>query len=139
MSMLPDYNLSRLNILLVDDEEDLLLTLSGLLRHFQAQVTTCQSGLTAFDLIAQKTFNLLILDIQMPQVSGWDLIKAIRAHPDPVVSHLPVIALTARVHPQDKQMLLQAGYSQYFRKPPSLPDFLTCLDTYAKQMTLRSR
>jgi CheY-like chemotaxis protein len=105
--------------------------LGGLLKHYQAQMTTCQSGLAAYDLIAGKSHNLLIVDIQMPQVSGWDLIKAVRAHPDPPVNKLPVIALTARVQPKDKEALLQAGYDHYFRKPPVMEDFLTCLESYA--------
>src|SRR5262249_14533108 len=96
MNLQHKYNLSRLRLLFVDDDSDVLLSIGGFLRAFHAEVTTCQSGKAAFDLIAGKVFNLLIIDIQMPEVSGEQLIRAVRAHPDPVVNRLPVVALTVQ-------------------------------------------
>ncbi len=120
-------NLSRLTALLVDDEPDLLFTLSAVLEYFRANVTTCTSGMQAFDLICTRQFNCVILDIVMPQVDGWTLIRAVRAHPDPKISLMPVIALTARVNPQEKERLFAAGFDQYFSKPPIRDVFLAYL------------
>ena len=130
-----NFDLSPLRILLVDDEQEMLDVLKERLEFYHAQVTACQSGLAAYDLIASRAFNLVILDIAMPKVTGWDLIRAIRSHPDPLVNQLPVIALTAHfVDPNDKEALLQAGYDRYFRKLPDRVAFFTCLDTYAREI-----
>ncbi len=129
----PPIDLSRLRVLVVDDEPDILLSLGALLQHFHAEVTTCDSGMQAYDLINGRQFNLVILDIQMPQVDGWALIKGIRSHPDVLVSGLPVVALTARVKPEDKDKLLAAGYDHYFSKPPDRNTFLACLQDYARR------
>ena|SRR5579859_6859369 len=135
MSIPKNVNLSPLHILLVDDKKDWIELLRDYFISFEAQVTICDSGLAAFDLIAQKRFNLLILDISMPEVTGWDMIKAIRAHPDPRVHKLPVLALTAKyVAPEDKDELLRVGYDNYFRKGPDQMSLLSCLETYAAQM-----
>jgi len=129
--MVAKLDLGGMRVLIVDDEPDILTTLSALLECFNADVTTEESGMKAFDLIAARKFDLLILDIQMPHVDGWKLIKAIRAHPDPVVSDLPVLALTARVGLEGKDRVLQAGFTHYFRKPIERQKFLECLKTYS--------
>jgi len=128
-----DFDLSPLRILLLDDEPDFLLAVGSMLEVCGAQVTTSKSTREAFDLINSRLFDLLILDLQLPIVDGFALIKAIRSHVDPVVSELPAIAITAHDPKNKETSALEAGYNRFFSKPIDTDDFLSCLESYSRQ------
>ncbi|CAM4327177.1 XRE family transcriptional regulator [Bacillus manliponensis] len=99
-------------ILLVDDEERMLRLLDLFLSprgHFCTKIT---SGHDAIELIQQKDFDIILLDVMMPGIDGWDTCKQIREF-----SNIPIIMLTARNQNYDMVKGLTIGADDYITKP----------------------
>jgi two-component system cell cycle response regulator DivK len=87
------------------------------------------TGLDAYDLCLSFEPDLVILDIQLPEISGFDIIKKIRSNP--TLKDLPVIAITAFAMHGDEERILSAGCSAYLSKPISVGRFLEYIEHYA--------
>jgi CheY-like chemotaxis protein len=94
--------------------------------HF---VSLAQDGRGALALLAgDSTFDLLILDIHMPELDGFDVTRAIRRRELETGGHLPVIALTARSRSEDRDKCLAAGMDEFLTKPFRAEDLWTVMD-----------
>ncbi len=99
-------------ILLIDDDQELSGMLSEYLGMDRLQLTVCHSGEDGIDTFAEGNFELLILDIMLPGMSGLDVLKRIRQ-----ISQVPVIMLTARGDDIDRIIGLEFGADDYLPKP----------------------
>ena len=106
---------STWNIVVTDDDPDSIRVVECILGFFGARVRTAECGSACLDLIRQERPTFLLLDIQMPQMSGWDVLSAIRQ--DVWLSDLPVIAMTAHAMIGDRERVLEAGFNAYLPKP----------------------
>jgi two-component system, cell cycle response regulator DivK len=122
-------DLTNWEILIVDDEPDNLTVLDTLLNFFDARVTSANSGEEALELLKTKKFKLGLFDIQMPKVSGWDLIKWVRGNDDPAIREMCVIAVTALAMRGDEDRVLQAGFDGYVAKPIDATVFMESVQT----------
>ena len=105
-------------VLLVDDDLDQRIVISQVLDFYDAKVTVADSGHAALQLLAtDSSFNLGLLDIRMPDMSGWELIDEIRKHAETSIREMPLIAVTANVMQGDRERVLSAGFSGYLPKP----------------------
>src|SRR5215468_9981071 len=86
---------SAWTILAVDDEPDNLSLLVDVLSFSDAHVVMAQSGERAIELLSQQRFSLALLDLQMPNISGWDVIQFIRSSQNDDLRNMIVIAVTA--------------------------------------------
>ena len=102
-------------ILVVDDEELILLALEELLTPCGYEVSTAANGQDALGKVAKGKFDLLILDIIMPGMNGFDLCQKIREIEQ--YRTVPVIMLTAKSSPEDKQKGIDAGADLFLPKP----------------------
>lgn len=125
--MMPTLNVSDWNVLLVDDEPDNLSVLELLLTFHDAHVTSVRSGQEALQLLGEQPFTLALVDIQMPKVSGWDIIKYIRASANPAVRTMLAIAVTANAMAGDREQVLDAGFDGYVAKPIDVAPFMQTL------------
>ena len=101
------------HILIIDDEASLRQTMARILQRAGYEVTTAANGNDALTLIAQHAFDLLYLDIRMPDISGLELLKTIHAQwPD-----LPVILFTAQPDLHSAVEALRRGATDYLLKP----------------------
>ena len=107
--------LAGVRVLLVDDTEDTLETFGALLEAEGALVTPASSGLKALEAADTDHFDLVISDIAMPLMDGYQLIAELRARPQ--TADLPAIALTGFGRPQDVRQALSAGFSAHLDKP----------------------
>jgi CheY-like chemotaxis protein len=119
-----DLDLTGWEFLAVDDEPDNLTLLEIVLNFHNVRVTTASSGEEGLARISQKPFKVALVDIQMPRVSGWDVIKTIRAHAEPHVSACVVIAVTAYAMIGDRERVLEAGFDGYISKPIDAATFM---------------
>ncbi len=101
-------------ILLVDDERFNLALLERLL-HNRYKTMSVSSGQAALDLLAQTSFDLVLLDVMMPQMDGLETLRRIRSNPQ--TTDIPVVLISALSEAQDISRGLQAGASDYITKP----------------------
>ncbi|MGB3755306.1 MAG: PAS domain S-box protein [Rivularia sp. (in: cyanobacteria)] len=108
-------NLNGINILVVDDETDSLELIAFLLEQEGAKVTTAASASEALESITKSTPDLIISDIGMPDMDGYELMKIIRASKKNFA--IPAIAVTAYAGEVNQQQAISAGFQQHISKP----------------------
>jgi DNA-binding response OmpR family regulator len=105
-------------ILLVDDEESVQKLLSYPLRNDGYEVVSAADGQEALDRFDEGTFDLVVLDVMLPRVDGYDVCRRLRAR-----SAVPIIMLTAKAEEFDKVLGLELGADDYITKPFSMREF----------------
>lgn len=108
--------LDGLTLLAVDDEPDSLNVVKTVLEGAGATVITAQSGLAALDILERHTPDVIIADIGMPGMDGFQLIRAIRLMRESL-RRTPAAALTAYARPQDRVTALASGFQIHLVKP----------------------
>ncbi|MBD2562199.1 MULTISPECIES: PAS domain-containing protein [Nostoc] len=119
--------LSGLRILIVDDDADTREFLHFLLQQNGALTTVAASATEALAFIAQTVPNLLISDLGMPEMDGYNLIRVIRAMPKEEGGEIPAIALTAYAGESDRDRVLAAGFQKHLAKPVQPTELLTSI------------
>jgi len=110
-------SLSGLRILVVDDERDTRELVAAVLTTCGAEVVSVGSAAEALDQMERQRFALLISDIGMPKMNGYDLIGRIRQRDEEHGGRTPAVALTAYAGSDDRQRTLAAGYGMHIPKP----------------------
>ncbi len=105
-------------ILLVDDEQSLQKLLAFPLRKEGYEVVPALDGREALDRLRETTFDLIVLDLMLPKVDGFEVCRQVRAR-----SSVPIIMLTARAEEIDKVLGLELGADDYITKPFSVREF----------------
>ncbi|MBP3241492.1 MAG: response regulator transcription factor [Oribacterium sp.] len=105
--------MDKLKVLVVDDEERMRKLISDFLKLKDFDVIEAGDGDEAVDkFFSDKDIALIILDVMMPKMNGWDVLKTVREH-----SKVPVIMLTARSEEQDELKGFEYGADEYISKP----------------------
>lgn len=102
-------------ILIVEDEESLLKLESILLSSRGYEVAGVKDGLTALKTLAESSFDLVLLDIMMPGIDGFEVCRRIRENPQ--TRDLPVVMLTAKKSAADQARGVEVGADAYITKP----------------------
>jgi two-component system, cell cycle response regulator DivK len=118
-------------VLVVDDHATNLRLITGVLESQGYSHQTADSGEAALQMLEQEQFDLVLLDIQMPGLSGTEVAKCIRANPK--TSSLKLIAVTALAMPGDREEILRAGFDGYVAKPFKIPELLEVVRAALKQ------
>ena len=124
-------------LLLVEDNEINLEIEEELLQRMGFLIDPAENGKIALDKVAKAApgdYDLIIMDLQMPVMDGWEASAAIRKLPDPTLSRIPIIALSANVLQSDQRKSRECGINVHLPKPLELP---LLLDTI-KKLTGRS-
>jgi CheY-like chemotaxis protein len=116
-------------VLAVDDEPDALALITEILESAGAQVTVAHSATEALGAIQLECPDVLIADLGMPRVDGFELIARIRQSSDPAIQRIPAVALTAYARSEDRARAIRSGFQIHLAKPID-PSIL--LDTIAK-------
>jgi PAS domain S-box-containing protein len=114
-------------VLIVDDEPDGRALLDRLLREAGAEVRAADSGLQAIDILQCESFDVILSDIGMPGLDGYEFMRRVRALKDPRVRAVPAIAVTAYAREDDRQRSLSAGFQQHVAKPYSFPELANAI------------
>jgi CheY-like chemotaxis protein len=122
-------------VLVVEDNEDAGATLVDLLSLGGHEVTLVTTGEAAIRETLARRPSVLICDVGLPDMSGHEVIRAIRAAPGapPVFA----VAVTGYAQPQDRTAPLSAGFDQHLAKPPAVEDLLTILSEVASHAPAR--
>ncbi|MBT3994627.1 MAG: response regulator [Chloroflexi bacterium] len=102
-------------ILVVDDSPDVRLALATILEDAGHDIIEAEDGDQVFDLAVAESPNLVLLDVMMPRVNGFDALATLKA--DTRTSPIPVIMVTAKGRPEDMAMARSLGAVEYITKP----------------------
>ena len=102
-------------ILIADDEEDVKVIVQLFLESKGYEIVTAFDGLDALDKIKEEKPDLILLDIMMPILDGFEVCRKLKADPD--TAGIPVVMLSASTHSESKQRGLDAGAVDYIIKP----------------------
>ena len=103
------------NILLIDDDPVMVTLLQRAFEAHDHRVTCIMDSRQAMDIAASSAYDLILLDLIMPELSGWDVLESLRKHP--VVRSVPVMILSARGDVTDRVRGLRSGAVDYLVKP----------------------
>jgi CheY-like chemotaxis protein len=110
-------DLAGVRVMAIDDEADALSLLRVVLEMAGAEVTTFASPSKALEQLATLTPQVLVVDLGMPDMDGYEFIKRVRASADPHVRHIPAAALTAFARSEDRTKALRSGFELHLAKP----------------------
>ena len=117
-------------VLIVEDNELNMKLFHDLLEAHGYETVETTDGNTVLDLAREHKPDLILMDIQLPEVSGLDVTKWLKA--DEELKSIPVIAVTAFAMKGDEQKIREGGCEAYISKPISVANFLQTVDKFAK-------
>ena len=118
-------------ILIVEDNDLNLKLFRDLLGAHGYHTIETKNGFDAIDLTRDHRPDLIIMDIQLPEISGLDVTRKIKA--DQTISAIPIVAVTAFAMRDDEEKILQAGCEAYISKPISIGPFLQTIEKFINQ------
>jgi CheY-like chemotaxis protein len=124
----PAPSARRLRILVAEDNPFNQQVVEHLLRRQGHDIRVASDGREALAALEQGGFDLMLLDVHMPGCDGFEVIEALRQREQATGGHLPVIALTARAMPSDRERCLQAGMDDYLAKPFGAAELFSVMD-----------
>lgn len=113
----PCFIMPNANILVVDDMHINLKVFEAIIAPFKAKVTTAKSGERALKLMEENIYDIVFLDILMPEMDGVETLKQIRERTTILNNSMPVVALTANVFMGARDKYLSDGFAEYITKP----------------------
>lgn len=118
-------------ILAVEDDIDNLLFISHALIFFKFDFITAKDGKSAFDLATKYEIDLVLLDLVLPEISGFELASQLRQNM--LTQDMPIIAVSGLVKKQDQERALSLGCNDYLCKPYLIDDLETKIYQYLPQ------
>ncbi|MBK8041691.1 MAG: response regulator transcription factor [Haliscomenobacter sp.] len=122
----------KAHLLYVEDDADLSFVTRDNLELHDYQITCCDNGKSALDLIRTDAFDLCILDVMLPEIDGFTLATEIRK----VNQQVPILFLTAKSLPEDRLHGLRIGGDDFLTKPFSMEELLLKIDIFLKRRHL---
>ena len=121
------YNWQNKTILVVEDSETVNYFFEAALRHTHAKMLWAKTGYEALELCRENdAIDLVLMDLKLPEMDGYEATREIRKFR----KDLPIIAQTAQIITNSKEISLKAGCNDYITKPIRLPVLLSILDKY---------
>lgn len=120
--------MSRKKTLIVDDEKLILISTRIVLESVGYEVVTAASGEEALAVAKEKDPGLILLDIMMPGIDGWETLSRLKE--DPELRDIPVVIFTAREHSRGRQLAREMGAADYFQKPFEPDELIAIVEEY---------
>ncbi len=108
-------------ILIVEDQMDSIVLLQSILNYHHAPSVAALNAEEALEIVDQTTPDLILIDLDLPGMNGWDLLDILRQNPH--TQHIPAVAMTAYHTPVVAEEALAAGFDAFFPKPIQAASF----------------
>lgn len=118
-----DY--SKYSVLIVDDIPVNIILLKTMLTRTKVRILTATNGEEAMEIVRKSRPELVLLDIQMPVMNGWEVLKAIKN--DPELKNTAVIVVSAYTSAEDIEESIRLGASGFIKKPVIMDILLSCV------------
>jgi CheY-like chemotaxis protein len=128
----PAPDLRGVRALIVDDDRDALNMMQEMLEAGGAQVWVAESAASALETIASLQPDILVADIGMPHMDGFELIARVRTSDIEAVRMVPAIAVTAYARSEDRAKALTSGYQRHLAKPIDPGELLSVVATFTR-------
>ncbi|MDY8109518.1 response regulator [Fulvimarina sp. 2208YS6-2-32] len=115
-------------VMIVEDNELNMKLFRDLIEAYGYETVRTQSGLNAVELAREHRPDLILMDIQLPEISGLDVTRQLKA--DPELQKIPVIAVTAFAMKGDEERIREGGCEAYISKPISVPKFIETIRSF---------
>jgi signal transduction histidine kinase/CheY-like chemotaxis protein len=125
-----DVKIAGRKILIVDDDVFNILLARIIAENYGMVVEIAANGRQAIDLVNTNHYDIIMTDVQMPEISGFELLEIIRNHPDRLVALVPVIAFTAGKIERFDRKYIDAGFNEVLQKPFSETGFFQCVSSH---------
>ena len=125
--MSPREPIRPLNLLLAEDNPINQRVAQRMLHMAGHQVTVAENGKRALEILAQRRFDAILMDVQKPEMDGFEATAAIRKEEEKSGLHTPIIAMTAHALKGDRERCLAAGMDGYIAKPMTSGELLEVL------------
>jgi CheY-like chemotaxis protein len=120
----------KIHLLLVDDSEEFRQLVMAYLKLFPFDITQAEDGYIALELMKERDFDIVLMDLKMPMMDGITTTRLFREWEQKVgAKHLQIIALTAFSLPQDKENTQAAGFDEFMTKPVKRNELLEVLNS----------
>jgi two-component system cell cycle response regulator DivK len=116
-------------ILVIEDESDSMEFVQGLLEHHGINSMGATTGEEALEMLERFRPKMIIIDLALPGLNGWDLLNAIKSNP--ALRKIPCVAITAYHTAELAERAIEAGFSAYFAKPLDATSFVRELEGIA--------
>lgn len=139
-SVLTSKNITKVNgeglegkkVLLADDNKMNILLAQTVLKKYKVVIDVAYDGKEAFELFKNNTYDLILTDIQMPEMGGVELTRTIRAYSDRAKVNVPILGVTANVLEEDRKKYIDSGINDLVLKPFSEKEIIDKISEYLK-------
>ncbi len=115
-------------VLIVEDNELNMKLFNDLLEAHNIETLQTRTGVNALELVREHRPDLILMDIQLPEISGLEVTRQIKDDPD--LAHIPIIAVTAFAMRGDEKKIRDEGCEDYISKPISVPHFISVVNRF---------
>ncbi len=130
------HDLHGLHVLLVEDNDINQLYASSVLKNMNCRFDLAENGYVAVEKLKATKFDVVLMDIQMPVMDGYEATRAIRA--TEALSHLPIIALTANANPAEREKCIEVGMNDCVSKPFTPHELFAALTPFMRATRVSS-
>jgi PAS domain S-box-containing protein len=126
-------DLTGIRVLAIDDQVDALGLLRTVLEAAGAEVVTMSSAAAVLEQVVEMRPHVLVVDLGMPEMDGFEVIARLRASPDPEIRDIPAAALTAFARPEDRTKALRSGFEMHLAKPVDPAELVASVATLVRR------
>ena len=127
----------KLKALIIEDNEQNMYMLSFLLENNNYEVIQAFTGLVGIKAAKEGLPDVILLDIQLPEMDGYHVAKELRKYPE--LKHIPIIAVTSHAMVGDREKAMESGATGYIEKPIDPDDFIQRMESYFSEELLQKR
>ncbi|HSA99651.1 MAG TPA: response regulator [Anaerolineales bacterium] len=118
------------NILYVEDNHDNMMLVKRALEARGYRLLEAANGLTGLAVAEQETVDLILLDINLPDIDGYEVARRLRSSAKTALAHIPIIAITANALKGDAEKALEAGCDVYMSKPINIRELWARVEAF---------
>jgi CheY-like chemotaxis protein len=118
------------NILCIEDHPDNMLLIRRIFRSDSFNLIEARTGVYGLSIAESQDLDLILLDIHLPDIDGYEIARRLRSSERSVRTHIPIIAVTANAMKGDAQKALEAGCDVYMSKPINIIELLETVESF---------